>query len=624
MGSEEADKGVEQALQFKITDAGLINDAIGTLSSGIIILDAQFRVVWVNHAIEEFFGVESGALIGLDKRRLIRERLKYIFEEPDRFERIILNSYDSNAHVEQFECHVLPDVNRRERFLEYWSAPIKGGAFAGGRIEHYYDITARKRLEQMLSEHERTLRLMFDNMLDGLLIIDYEGKILKYNRVLARMFEVEPGEMVGGNVLEFVAPEFRDVVKEDLRNVQAGKGGYLNTYRVINRSGREFWVECLGTDMLYEGQHVDLVSIRDITARRHMETELKETSKFLEHIIDNIPDTITIKDSKHRIVMVNRAYCEITGHKKEEVIGKRVYRERDEEVFQTKKVLNIPELSYTDRAGNRHYISVKKAPLMNESGEVTHVLTISHDITGWKRRGEELKAKNKELEQFSYTVSHDLRAPLLTIQGFTTLLREDLARNERDKVEKDLKYIEDAARKMENLLDSTLQLSRIGRVTNPPEDVSFGDIVREALDQTRQQIESDGIDVSVNDDFPVVRVDRMRMVEVMVNLIMNSIKYRGDQPHPRIDIGYRRDGGEGGEEVVFFVRDNGIGIEKSQQEKVFELFYKVNGKSGGTGAGLAIVKRIIEVHGGRIWIESELGEGCTVCFTLPVPHSKPQ
>jgi signal transduction histidine kinase len=104
----------------------------------------------------------------------------------------------------------------------------------------------------------------------------------------------------------------------------------------------------------------------------------------------------------------------------------------------------------------------------------------------------------------------------------------------------------------------------------------------------------------------------MRVVEVLVNLIENSVRYMGDQPHPKIDVGYRLDGAE----TVFFIRDNGIGIDPSQHEKVFELFYKVDRKSEGTGAGLAIVKRIIEVQGGRIWIESELGEGCTVCFTL--------
>ena len=228
------------------------------------------------------------------------------------------------------------------------------------------------------------------------------------------------------------------------------------------------------------------------------------------------------------------------------------------------------------------------------------------------RMYKELEAKNKELEKFTYTVSHDLNSPLLTIQGFISILREDIEQNERENIERDMMYIEKAATKMEKLLNNTLQLSRIGRVANPPEDVPFGEIVQEAQEQTFEQIRSSGVEISVADALPTVHVDRMRIAEVLVNLITNSINYMGEQPHPKIEIGYRRDG----EETVFFVRDNGIGIEKSQHEKVFDLFYTVDGSSEGTGAGLAIVKRIIEVHRDRIWIESGKGKGCTVCFTL--------
>jgi signal transduction histidine kinase len=166
---------------------------------------------------------------------------------------------------------------------------------------------------------------------------------------------------------------------------------------------------------------------------------------------------------------------------------------------------------------------------------------------------------------------------------------------------------------MDRLLSETLELSRIGRVANPPEDVPFEEIVQEAMLQTSQRTKSIGMEVLVANNLPIVHVDRMRIVEAMVNFIENGIKYRGEQQHPRIDIGYRTEA----KETVFFVRDNGMGIDPSQHQKVFELFYKVNKNSDGTGAGLAIVKRIIEVHGGRIWIESEFGKGTTVCFTLP-------
>jgi signal transduction histidine kinase len=140
--------------------------------------------------------------------------------------------------------------------------------------------------------------------------------------------------------------------------------------------------------------------------------------------------------------------------------------------------------------------------------------------------------------------------------------------------------------------------------------------VQDALAQTAGALRTQHIAVAVADEFPIVHVDRMRIEELLVNLITNCIKYRDEQqPQPKIEIGYRRRGD--GEEIVFFVKDNGIGIAESEQEKVFELFYQVDNERGGTGAGLAIAKRIVEVHGGRIWIESEPGNGTTVCFTLP-------
>jgi signal transduction histidine kinase len=144
--------------------------------------------------------------------------------------------------------------------------------------------------------------------------------------------------------------------------------------------------------------------------------------------------------------------------------------------------------------------------------------------------------------------------------------------------------------------------------------VSFDQIVREALEQTADRIRSRNAMVSVAQYLPKVRVDMPRIVEVLVNLIENSVKYMRDQERPTIEIGSRKNG----EEIEFFIKDNGIGIDPKEHEKVFGLFYKVDRKSEGTGAGLSIVMRISEVHGGRIWIESELGNGCTVCFTLPL------
>jgi PAS domain S-box-containing protein len=226
----------------------------------------------------------------------------------------------------------------------------------------------------------------------------------------------------------------------------------------------------------------------------------------------------------------------------------------------------------------------------------------------------DLAAKNRELERFTSTVSHDLRSPLVTVKGFISMRQIDLEQNEREKAETDLKYISNAATQMDKLLSDTLQLSRIGRVANPPEDVPFGEIVQGALEQTAEQIKSSGAEISVAEALPTVHVDRMRIAEVLVNLIGNSIKYMSESASPKIVIGHYITG----KEAILFVKDNGIGIDEIQHEKVFELFYKVDKNSKGTGAGLAIVKRIIEVHEGHLWIESEKGKGTTVCFTRPV------
>jgi PAS domain S-box-containing protein len=269
--------------------------------------------------------------------------------------------------------------------------------------------------------------------------------------------------------------------------------------------------------------------------------------------------------------------------------------------------------------------TVDRVPIASRTALKTIASMIGNAITrirateALEARTAELEAKNAEMESFVYTVSHDLRSPLMAMRGFAACLREDVEKGNGAGIESDLARMEGTAARMDRLLTDALELSRIGRVVNPPEEAQFEEIAAEALDLMAEVIKSQGIEVSVAEGMPAVFVDRLRMVEVLVNLIENSGKYAAAGPRPKIDIGFRRT--EDGE-PTFFVRDNGPGIATDQQEKVFGLFYKVDRKSNGTGAGLAIVKRIIEVHGGRVWIESHPGEGCAVCFTLPLVGGK--
>jgi signal transduction histidine kinase len=226
----------------------------------------------------------------------------------------------------------------------------------------------------------------------------------------------------------------------------------------------------------------------------------------------------------------------------------------------------------------------------------------------------ELEAKNAELERFTYTVSHDLKSPLFTIRGFLGYLEEDAMAGNYERMKSDIQRITDATNKMQQLLNELLELSRVGRITNESETIPFEELTREAVELVQGHIMEHGVSVHIDADMPDVFGDRQRLREVVQNLVDNAAKFMGDQLEPRIEIG--QDGEEDGM-PIFHVRDNGIGIPTEHHERVFGLFNKLDVRSDGTGIGLALVKRIIEYHGGRIWVESGMGLGTTFYFTLP-------
>jgi signal transduction histidine kinase len=233
----------------------------------------------------------------------------------------------------------------------------------------------------------------------------------------------------------------------------------------------------------------------------------------------------------------------------------------------------------------------------------------------------ELSAKNEELERFAYAVSHDLKSPLITVRGFLGFLERDVLDGETERVRDDLVRIQEATRRMQRLVDELLELSRIGRRVNPPETLPFDEIAREAAGLVEGRLRARGVSVEIPAGLPYVHGDRPRLVGVVQNLLDNAAKFMGDQPRPRVEVGARTGDGT---EPVFFVRDNGIGIEAPFREKVFSLFEKLDPDSEGTGVGLALVRRIVEVHGGRIWIESAgRGQGTTFAFTLPFVRPEP-
>ncbi|MDA8429169.1 MAG: ATP-binding protein [Geobacteraceae bacterium] len=236
------------------------------------------------------------------------------------------------------------------------------------------------------------------------------------------------------------------------------------------------------------------------------------------------------------------------------------------------------------------------------------------DITGRKEKEREIEKKNRELERFTYTVSHDLKSPLVTIKTFLGYLREDLTRPGNPRVQQDMGFMHAAADKMAQLLDELLELTRVGRLDNPPQAVAFRDLAREAVQLDAGRISARGVVVAIADSPVVLWGDRPRLVEIWQNLVENACKFMGNQEHPRVEIGVE----ERGRETLFFVRDNGIGIDPRFHAKVFGLFEKLEAAGEGTGMGLTLVKRIVELYDGEIRVESAGdGTGATFYFTLP-------
>jgi PAS domain S-box-containing protein len=362
---------------------------------------------------------------------------------------------------------------------------------------------------------------------------------------------------------------------------------------------------------------------------RGMELAEEKYSKIVENAIDGIfqstPDG--------RFISVNPAMARMYGYESPEDmlqsindISTQIYVEADARESLQNRLANgeqihgFESLEYR-KDGSTLWTSTNVQAIRDDNGNILYYEGTVEDITTRKKAEadresliQELAAKNAELERFTYTVSHDLKSPLVTINGFLGYLEQDAASGNMDRFKADSQRIHDAVNKMQGMLNELLELSRIGRLVNEPELIPFEDLVQSAREMVHGQIEAGGITIRLQSNLPAVYGDRQRLTEVLQNLFDNASKFMGDQTNPRIEIGQR--GREDGK-VIFYVKDNGIGIEPDYVEHIFGLFNKLNSKAEGTGIGLALVKRIVEVHGGRIWVESEMGAGSTFLFTLP-------
>jgi len=365
--------------------------------------------------------------------------------------------------------------------------------------------------------------------------------------------------------------------------------------------------------------------------RREAVGELELQQELYRQLFEQSKDVVVLSTPEGELIDVNQAGVELYGFdSKKKLLARGAvasYADPEErrrllELLEVEGFVQGYETRHVTRKGETRIIQGTTSTIRDESGRVTQLLAILRDVTENRRLEAEretmlaeLERKNAELERFAYTVSHDLKSPLITIQGFLQLVEKDAARGDQERLEQDMEVIVAAVDKMRRLIDDLLELSRIQATAATFVEVSLGAVAREAIGLLAGSIAAAGVRVEIDGELPPARVlgepTLLRMV--FQNLVDNAVKFTTGVPEPRVDLGVRHDA----DEDVYFVRDNGPGIEPEGLDKVFQLFEKLDADRGGTGIGLATVKRAVEVHGGRVWAESAgQGRGSTFCFTL--------
>ncbi|MBL0226052.1 MAG: PAS domain S-box protein [Geobacteraceae bacterium] len=367
--------------------------------------------------------------------------------------------------------------------------------------------------------------------------------------------------------------------------------------------------------------------LSDVSDRRNSEEKLKVSEELYRHLTELAPNAITVADVSGVVRMLNPRSIQLFGlGQLSDAIDTNIFEwvspacmesavSAFEELLLNGSATDI-NLTLLRKDGSEFIAEISASVLRNSEGQPRLLILVVFDITQRKYAERELHRKNADLEQFIYTVSHDLRSPLVTIKTFLGYLKDDIATNSAERVTQDLQYIHSASDKMRQLLDELLDLCRVDHVETSPVTITLREIVTEVLDLLAGSIDEQSIKVHLPEADLVLSGDRQRFCQIWQNLIENAIKYSRGDTAVLIEVGVQQAEGE----TTFFVRDNGIGIAPQYHEKIFGLFEKLDGTSSGVGIGLAMVRRIIEKYDGRIWVESD-GEDTGACFFFTLPDA---
>lgn len=392
---------------------------------------------------------------------------------------------------------------------------------------------------------------------------------------------------------------------------------------------KPYWIGLMG--LLLASLLVLLFRTRALGRRVHRQSaelesaheQVRLSNEHFETLFETAAEGILVANAdNHHFEYANPMIERILGYPAGELIGKSVADIHPADAlpqilsgFQSQlrgeKVLTAG-LPCRRKDGRIVYADVCAAPV-NLNGH-PYIMGLFTDITQRVQTENALREKCAEMDRFVYAVSHGLKAPLITFQTYLGFLEKDLGQSDPTDVQRDIAFMQSAANRMKSALDDLLVLSRVGRVNHPPETVSFSNVLDDALRAVAGPIATRGVAIVRPAPDRMLHGDRPLLTEIWQNLIENAVKFMGSQAQPRIELGWEAQSSE----IIFQVRDNGIGIDRADQARIFEIFEKLNPSAEGTGLGLALVKRIVELHHGRIWVESDgPGQGCCFKFTLP-------
>jgi len=630
-------------------------------------LDCNGNFIEVNQAFLDAMGYAKEEIIGHPFTDIMAPECAYTFKK--RFKR-----FNELGYMRKSEFKLLCKDNTQITILI--DGNIEYAADGTFKQTHcvWIDITDRKQWEEALIESEDRYRFLYEHNPSMYFTVDCEAVILSVNQFGAEQLGFTVHELVGQSVLKvFHEKDKKDAILNIKRCVKNIGQLFHWELRKVRRDGSMIWVKETARAVKETGGKITvLIVCEDITELKELESILMETQDTLElkvhertkelsrcnirlesditeikrieralreseekfrALAENSPDVISRLDKELRYKYVNHG-SKTLGLSSENLIGKKIeditplngiakiWVENARKVLKTGEIQEM-EYEFPSIHGLKFFHSYMVPEY--DDGEIESLLVISHDVTQRRQLEEELKEivkelrhSNEELQQFAYVVSHDLQEPLRTISSFTQLIE----RRYKNKLDSDadefIEYIVVAAKRMQTLINDLLNYSRVA-TKKGFELTDMGDVLKSALNNLNTAIYENNAEITY-ENLPKIMAEPGQMIQLFQNLIGNAIKFRKPEVPPKINIKVCKDKNK--EEYIFSIHDNGIGMEQQYAERIFTIFQRLHTKEEyeGTGIGLAISKKVVELHGGRIWVESKPGRGSTFYFTVPANY----